>query len=107
MAVTLTENAARHIARQLEKRGRGVGLRLGVKTVGCSGLAYTMDFADAVGENDIAFESHAARVVVDREALRYLDGTEVDYRREGISESFKFSNPNVKTTCGCGESFGV
>lgn len=107
MAVTLTENAARHIARQLEKRGRGVGLRLGVKTVGCSGLAYTMDFADAVGENDVAFEMHAARVVVDREALKVLDGTEVDYRREGISESFKFSNPNVKTTCGCGESFGV
>jgi iron-sulfur cluster assembly protein len=107
MAITLTENAARHIRKQLEKRGRGVGLRLGVKRVGCSGLAYTMDYADQVSDNDVVFESHGATVVIDREALAYLDGTRVDFRREGLSESFKFDNPNVSATCGCGESFSV
>jgi iron-sulfur cluster assembly protein len=107
MAITLTENAARHIRNQLAKRGKGVGLRLGVKSVGCSGLAYTMDFADAVGANDAAFESHEAKVIVDRDALRYLDGTKVDFRREGLSESFKFDNPNVTAECGCGESFSI
>jgi iron-sulfur cluster assembly protein len=107
MAITLTENAARHIGKQLEKRGRGVGLRLGVKRVGCSGLAYTMDYADQVNASDVAFESHGATVVVDQEALAYLDGTRVDFRREGLSESFKFDNPNVSATCGCGESFSV
>jgi iron-sulfur cluster assembly protein len=107
MAITLTESAAGHIRKQLEKRGRGVGLRLGLKRVGCSGLAYTMDYADAVGERDLVFESHAAKVVVDAEALSFLDGTRVDFRREGLSESFKFENPNVSATCGCGESFSV
>ena len=107
MAITLTENAARHIRKQLEKRGRGVGLRLGVKRVGCSGLAYTMDYADQVKSSDVVFESHDAKVVVDQEALAYLDDTRVDFRREGLSESFKFDNPNVSATCGCGESFSV
>jgi len=107
MAITLSENAARHIRNQLAKRGRGLGLRLGVKQVGCSGLAYTMDYADAVGENDALFESHDAKVIVDRKVLQYLDGTQVDFRREGLSESFKFDNPNVSATCGCGESFSV
>ena len=107
MAITLTESAARHIRKQLEKRGRGVGLRLGVKRVGCSGLAYTMDYADQVNSSDVVFESHDAKVVVDQEALAYLDGTRVDFRREGLSESFKFDNPNVSATCGCGESFSV
>lgn len=107
MAITLTESAARHIRKQLDKRGRGVGLRLGVKRVGCSGLAYTMDYADQVGDKDVVFESHDAKVVVDRETLAYLDGTQVDFRREGLSESFKFDNPNVSATCGCGESFTV
>jgi len=107
MAITLTENAARHIRNALAKRGRGVGLRLGVKKVGCSGLAYTMDYADAAGDADAVFESHDAKVVVARTALPYLDGTEVDFRREGLSESFKFNNPNVSGTCGCGESFSV
>lgn len=107
MAITLSESAARHIRGQLGKRGRGVGLRLGVKRVGCSGLAYTMDYADQVGENDTVFESHEAKVVIDREALAYLDGTQIDFRREGLSESFKFDNPNVSATCGCGESFSV
>jgi iron-sulfur cluster assembly protein len=107
MAITLTESAAKHIRSQLAKRGQGVGLRLGVKRVGCSGLAYTMAFADAVGENDVAFESHDAVVVVERALLNYLDGTQVDFRREGLSEAFKFDNPNVAATCGCGESFSV
>lgn len=107
MAITLSESAAAHIQKQLAKRGRGVGLRLGVKRVGCSGLAYTMDYADDVGSNDEVFESNAAKVIIDRDALAYLDGTQVDFRREGLSESFKFDNPNVSATCGCGESFSV
>lgn len=107
MSITLTESAAKHIKSQLAKRGRGVGLRLGVKRVGCSGLAYTMEFADAVGESDVAFESHGAAVVVERAYLNYLDGTRVDFRREGLSEAFRFDNPNVAATCGCGESFSV
>lgn len=107
MAITLSESAAAHIQKQLAKRGRGIGLRLGVKRVGCSGLAYTMDYADEAGANDAVFESNAAKVVVDREALAYLDGTRVDFRREGLSESFKFDNPNVSATCGCGESFST
>ena len=107
MAITLSENAARHIARQLGKRGRGIGLRLGVKQVGCSGLAYTMDYADQIGANDVVFESNEAKVIVDRDSLAYIDGTVVDFRREGLSESFKFDNPNVSATCGCGESFNV
>jgi iron-sulfur cluster assembly protein len=107
MAITLTENAAKHIRNQIAKRGKGVGLRLGIKRVGCSGLAYTMEFADLVGEADALFESHDATVVVDRAALQFLDGTRIDFRREGLSESFKFDNPNVTAECGCGESFSV
>ncbi|RPI41424.1 MAG: iron-sulfur cluster assembly accessory protein [Betaproteobacteria bacterium] len=107
MAITLSESAARHIEKQLGKRGRGIGLRLGVKRVGCSGFAYTMDYADQIGDNDVLFESHQAKVIVDRDALAYLDGTVVDFRREGLSESFKFDNPNVSATCGCGESFSI
>jgi iron-sulfur cluster assembly protein len=107
MAVTLTENAAKHIKSQLAKQGHGIGLRLGVKRVGCSGLAYTMALADAVSEKDVASESHGAVVVVERSLLNYLDGTQVDFRREGLSEAFKFDNPNVAATCGCGESFSV
>lgn len=107
MAITLTESAARHIRTQIAKRGKGVGLRLGVKRVGCSGLAYTMDIADAVGPDDLAYDSHDAKVVVDRSALQYLDGTHVDFRREGLSEAFRFDNPNVTAECGCGESFSI
>src|SRR5262245_7767461 len=107
MAITLTENAAKHIRNQIAKRGRGLGLRLGVKRVGCSGLAYTMDIADTVGAGDALYESCDAKVVVDRAALPYLDGTTVDFRREGLSESFKFDNPNVTAECGCGESFSI
>ena len=107
MAITLSESAARHIEKQLDKRGRGIGLRLGVKRVGCSGLAYTMDYADQTSEKDVVFESHRAKVIVERDTLPYLDGTRIDYRREGLSESFKFDNPNVSATCGCGESFSI
>jgi iron-sulfur cluster assembly protein len=107
MAIILTESAAGHIRRQLAKRGRGVGLRLGVKRVGCSGLAYTMDYADQVGADDVVFEAHEAKVVIGRDALTYLDGTRIDFRKEGLSEAFKFDNPNVSATCGCGESFSV
>lgn len=107
MAITLTENAARQIRRSLAKRGKGVGLRLGIKKVGCSGLAYTFDYADDVGADDALFESHDAKVIVDKEALQYLDGATLDFKRDGLKESFKFENPNAKAQCGCGESFSV
>ena len=107
MAIQLTERAAQQIHKSLAKRGKGLGLRLGVKKVGCSGFAYTFDYADQVGANDAMFESHSAKVVVDREALAFLDGSTLDFVREGLRESFKFDNPNVKNECGCGESFSV
>jgi len=107
VAITLTESAARQIRRSLERRGKGVGLRLGIKKVGCSGLAYTFDYADDVGANDALFEAHEAKVVVDGDALQYLDGATLDFKREGLKESFKLENPNAKAQCGCGESFSV
>jgi iron-sulfur cluster assembly protein len=107
MAVTLTEQAANHVQSFLAKRGKGVGLRVGVRTSGCSGMAYKLEFADAVEANDLQFESHGVRVVVDPKSLPYVDGTELDYTREGLNEGFKFRNPNVKDECGCGESFNI
>lgn len=107
MAVTLTEKAAKHVSSFIAKRGSGVGLRLGVRTSGCSGMAYTLEFADEVAADDQQFESHGVKVLVDPKSLTYLDGTELDYVREGLSEGFKFNNPNIKSQCGCGESFGV
>ena len=107
MAINLTESAARQIQRSLAKRGKGVGLRLGVKEVGCSGLTYTFDYADEIGANDALFEAHDAKVVVDKEILKYLDGSTLDFAREGLKEAFKFDNPNAKSECGCGESFSV
>jgi len=107
MAITLTENAARHVQSFLAKRGKGVGLRLGVRTSGCSGMAYKLEFADDIGSDEIRFESGGVTVVVDAHSLPYLDGMELDYTREGLNEGFKFNNPNVKDTCGCGESFKV
>ena len=107
MAVTLTEKAANHVQGFLAKRGKGVGLRVGVRTSGCSGMAYKLEFADTVEANDVQFESHGVRVVVDPKSLPYVDGTELDYTREGLNEGFKFRNPNVKDECGCGESFNV
>jgi iron-sulfur cluster assembly protein len=107
VAINLTQNAAQQIRKAIAKRGSGVGLRLGVKKVGCSGFAYTFDYADTVGANDVLFESHEAKVVIDREALPFIDGSTLDFAREGLKESFKFDNPNVKAQCGCGESFSV
>ncbi len=107
MAITFTENAALQIQKSIAKRGKGVGLRLGVKQVGCSGFAYTFDYADAIGANDLLFEAHDAKVVVDKDALQYIDGSTVDFAREGLKESFKFDNPNAKNQCGCGESFSI
>jgi iron-sulfur cluster assembly protein len=105
--ITLTERAAAHVSSFIAKRGRGVGLRLGVRTSGCSGMAYKLEYADAVNPEDHTFESHGVEVVVDPKSLAYLDGTELDFSREGLNEGFKFNNPNVKDQCGCGESFNV
>jgi iron-sulfur cluster assembly protein len=107
MAVTLTERAATHVSGFIARRGKGVGLRLGVRTTGCSGLAYKLEYADAVNPEDVTFESHGVKVVVDPKSLPYIDGTELDFAREGLNEGFKFNNPNVKDECGCGESFNV
>jgi len=107
MAITLTEPAARHVASQLERRGKGVGLRLGVRTSGCSGLAYKLEYADDLHPEDLTFESHGVTVVVDPKSLPYLEGLELDFTREGLNEGLKFNNPNVKDECGCGESFNV
>jgi len=107
MAVQLTESAARRVQKQISERGRGVGLRVGVKASGCSGYAYVLDFADALGADDVAFESHGAKVVVARDTLPMLDGLVVDFRREGLNEVFRFENPNAEALCGCGESFSV
>jgi iron-sulfur cluster assembly protein len=107
MAVLLTEAAARHVSRYLVRRGKGLGLRLGVKTTGCSGLAYKLEYADDIQPEDVQFESHGVRVLVDPKSLVYIDGTELDFVREGLNEGFRFNNPNVKSECGCGESFKV
>lgn len=107
MTITISEAAARHIQKSLAKRGQGVGLRLAVKTSGCSGLAYALEFADAAEPEDMLFASHGVTVLVDPKSLPFLDGTELDFVREGLNEGFKFNNPNVKAACGCGESFGV
>jgi iron-sulfur cluster assembly protein len=107
MAITLTESAARHVSRYLERRGKGIGLRLGVRTTGCSGLAYKLEYADDALPEDFTFESHGVKVLVDPRSLSYIDGTELDFVREGLNEGFRFNNPNVKSECGCGESFKV
>ena len=107
MTITLSEAAARHVQKSLVKRGQGVGLRLAVKTSGCSGLAYAIEFADALQPEDIQFASHGVTLLVDPKSLPFLDGTELDFVREGLNEGFKFNNPNAKSACGCGESFGV
>ena len=107
MAVTLTETAAKHVASHLARRGKGVGLRLGVRTTGCSGLAYRLEYADELHPEDLKFESHGVTVVVDPKSLPYLNGIELDFAKEGLNEGFKFNNPNKKDECGCGESFNV
>ena len=105
--ITLTEKAARHVSRYIERRGKGEGLRVGVRTTGCSGLAYKLEFVDQPVPEDRGFESHGVKVFVDPKSLPYIDGTELDFGREGLNEGFKFRNPNVKDECGCGESFRI
>lgn len=107
MAISLTESAADRVREYLDRRGAGVGLRLGVKKTGCSGFAYVINYADDVRQDDVVFEDRAVKIVVDRESLPLIDGTEVDFVRQGLNEAFKFRNPNVKGECGCGESFNV
>ena len=107
MAITMTEAAATRVKQFLDNRGKGVGLRLGVKTTGCSGMAYVIEYADTLEEGDVVFEDHGIKVIVNPRSLVYLDGTELDYAKEGLNEGFKFNNPNVKDMCGCGESFNV
>jgi len=107
MAITLTETAATRVQNFMKNRGKGVGLRLSVKTSGCSGMAYSLEFADELDDEDLTFESFGVQLLVDHKSLAYLDGTELDYTKEGLNEGFKFNNPNVKNTCGCGESFSV
>jgi len=107
MALSMTERAARHVQRSLEKRGRGVGVRLAVKTSGCSGFAYALEFADAAAPDDATFDSYGVLILVDAKSLTFLDGTELDFVREGLNEGFRFNNPNAAGTCGCGESFSV
>ncbi len=103
----MTEAAARHVNRYLSKRGKGVGVRLGVKTTGCSGLAYKLEYVDELAPEDVVFEAHGLKILIDPKSLPYLEGTELDFVREGLNEGFKFNNPNARDRCGCGESFRV
>ena len=107
MAITLTEKAAQRVEKYLESRGKGIGLKLAVKTTGCSGMAYVLEFADEIPTDDHIFESHGIKIMVDPKSLIYIDGTELDFAREGLNEGFQFNNPIVKDSCGCGESFTV
>ena len=107
MPLTLTDAAARHVTRFMQRRGKGVGVRLGVKTTGCSGLAYKLEYADLIAPEDVVFEDNGVKVLVDPKSMAYIDGTQLDFVREGLNEGFKFSNPNERDRCGCGESFRV
>jgi len=107
MTVTITENAARHVAGFIGRRGKGIGVRLAVKNSGCSGLAYKLEYADEVAPDDAVFEQRGVKVLVDAKSLPFVEGTEIDFVREGLNEGFKFSNPLEKDRCGCGESFRV
>lgn len=107
MSVTMTESAANHVSRFLTKRGKGIGVRLGVKTTGCSGLAYKLEYADVAEPEDVVFESQGLKILVDPKSVPYLEGTELDFVKEGLSEGFKFNNPNERARCGCGESFRI
>ncbi len=107
MAITMTDAAASRVKLFLENRGKGIGLRLGVRTSGCSGMAYVLEFVDELNEEDQVFEQSGVRVIVDAKSLLYLDGTELDFIKEGLNEGFKFNNPNISSECGCGESFNI
>ncbi|GMR17588.1 MAG: iron-sulfur cluster assembly protein IscA [Gammaproteobacteria bacterium] len=107
MAISLTKPAAERVRSYLDARGEGVGLRVGVRKTGCNGFAYVVNYADAIEESDSVFEQHGVKVVVDRDSLELIDGTEVDFVKDGLSEAFRFRNPNVTGECGCGESFSI
>jgi iron-sulfur cluster assembly protein len=107
MAISLTEAAAKRVRSFLESRGQGIGLRLGIKKTGCSGFAYVVNYAEKIGQQDVVFEDRGVKVVVDAESLKYIDGTVVDFVKQGLNEAFRFVNPNIKGECGCGESFTV
>lgn len=107
MSLSVTPKAANQIRKALDKRGSGVGLRVAVKTSGCSGYAYALEFADAPSDEDLRFESEGVTLLVDARSLPMIDGTQLDWVREGLNEGFKFNNPNASATCGCGESFAV
>jgi iron-sulfur cluster assembly protein len=107
MAISITESAARRVSAYLEKRGQGVGLRLGVRSTGCSGYSYVINYADSVDGEDVVFEDRGVKIVVDPAALKLIDGTEVDFVKNGLNEAFSFKNPNVTGECGCGESFNI
>jgi iron-sulfur cluster assembly protein len=107
MTVSMTERAAKHVAAYISKRGKGLGVRVGVRTSGCSGMAYKLEYADAANAEDEQFESHGIKIFVDPKSLSYIDGTELDFVREGLNQGFKFNNPRAKDSCGCGESFRV
>lgn len=107
MSLSLSESAARHVSNYIAKRGKGVGVRLAVKTAGCSGMAYKLEFVDEPLADDLSFDSFGVKIFTDAKSLPYLDGTQLDFVKEGLNEGFKFNNPNVKDECGCGESFNV
>lgn len=107
MAVSMTNSAVERVRSYLARRGHGIGLRIGVRKTGCSGWAYVVDYADEIGNEDVVFDADEVKVIVDKSSLELIDGTEIDFVREGINEAFKFRNPNTKSECGCGESFGV
>ncbi|MDX1507760.1 MAG: iron-sulfur cluster assembly accessory protein [Woeseiaceae bacterium] len=107
MAISLTDSAANRVLTYLDKRGEGVGLRLGVTKTGCSGYSYVINYADEINADDVVFEDKGVKVVVDEEALRLIDGTEVDFVKNELSEAFSFRNPNISGECGCGESFNI
>ncbi|MEZ7984519.1 MAG: iron-sulfur cluster assembly protein IscA [Pseudomonadales bacterium] len=107
MAITMTEKAAAHVRQQLDQRGAGLGIRVGVKTTGCSGMAYVLEFVDEADNDDAVFENHGVHLIVDPKSLVYIDGTVMDFVKEGLNEGFEFKNPNIAGECGCGESFTV
>jgi iron-sulfur cluster assembly protein len=107
MSISMTPVAAQHIQRSLTARGKGEGIRLGVHTSGCSGMAYALEFVDEIASEDMVFESEGVKIIIDPKSLVYLEGTELDFVREGLNEGFKFNNPNARSECGCGESFSV
>ena len=107
MTIQLTENAAKQIKTQLARRGKGLGLRVGIKKVGCSGWTYTFDYADEVKQGDQVFAGFDSKLVVDDKSLAFIDGSKLDFVKDGLKQTFKFDNPNVDSTCGCGESFSV